>query len=210
MTDCPNAEIRDRLPDLLHERLDASTRAVVMAHVAACAECRAELALLREASLALSASVRSVNVDAIAREVVARTAPTVARPLRRRTWVDWRLAAAVAFVALGGASFVALREGAVRQQQPIVVTTDSAAIPPVVVTPQTGATTTVASRPVLPQPAKVVAQNAEGLSAGGGVSDLSDADLKALLNDLEKMDAVPLIEPEPVTVRVVPGRGSSE
>jgi len=42
------------------------------------------------------------------------------------------------------------------------------------------------------------------------VSDLTDNDLKALLSDLEKLDAVPPIEPEPVTVRVVPGRGSSE
>ena len=33
MTDCPNAEMRDRLPDLLHERLETSVRAAVMAHV---------------------------------------------------------------------------------------------------------------------------------------------------------------------------------
>ena len=36
MNDCPNAEIRDRLPDLLHDRLDPSARAAVTAHVATC------------------------------------------------------------------------------------------------------------------------------------------------------------------------------
>ena len=36
MTDCPNAEMRDRLPDLLHERLETSVRAAVMAHVDQC------------------------------------------------------------------------------------------------------------------------------------------------------------------------------
>ncbi|PYP60840.1 MAG: hypothetical protein DMD26_18920, partial [Gemmatimonadetes bacterium] len=57
MTDCPNAEMRDRLPDLLHERLDASARAVVMAHVADCDDCRAELVVLREARVVLASGV---------------------------------------------------------------------------------------------------------------------------------------------------------
>jgi hypothetical protein len=48
------------------------------------------------------------------------------------------------------------------------------------------------------------------LSAGGGVSDLSDNDLRALLQDLESMDAVTPTDPEPVTVRVsTPGRGGA-
>ena len=47
MNDCPNSGVRDRLPDLLHDRLDASTRAMVQGHVDACADCRAELDLLR-------------------------------------------------------------------------------------------------------------------------------------------------------------------
>ena len=32
MTDCPNAEIRDLLPDLVHGRLDAAARADVERH----------------------------------------------------------------------------------------------------------------------------------------------------------------------------------
>ena len=53
MTDCSSAEMRDRLPDLLHERLDPSARAAVMAHVADCQDCDLELALLREARVAI-------------------------------------------------------------------------------------------------------------------------------------------------------------
>src|SRR5438094_5329341 len=210
MTDCPNAEMRDRLPDLLHERLNASTRAAVMAHIETCAACGAELVLLREARVALSSGVRSVDAAAIARAVVARVPVPAVSATRRRTWVDWRIAAAVAFIAVGGAAFVALR--AVRQntvapkaQATVVITS------PVVIAPPVGATTSVVAPPVRHQtPESVtVAQGAE-LSAAGGMSDLSDSDLKALLNDLEKMDAVPPIEPEPVNVRVSPGRGSSE
>ena len=47
MNDCQNAEMRDQLPDLLHERLAATERAVVMAHLDGCVDCRDELALLR-------------------------------------------------------------------------------------------------------------------------------------------------------------------
>jgi hypothetical protein len=184
MIDCPNAEMRDRLPDLLHERLDASTRAAVMAHVESCAACRAELSLLREAGVALSSGVRLVDAAAIARVVVARV-PTPAlfaiRTVRQPNVVPpvTETAVAVAPVTPGG--------------------------------PVAGATTIGKHRPAAHarQEIAVAASSAE-LSAAGGMSDLSDSDLKALLNDLEKMDAEPVIEPEPVNVRVSPGRGSSE
>jgi hypothetical protein len=46
------------------------------------------------------------------------------------------------------------------------------------------------------------------LSAAGGVSDLSDRDLRALLDDLQSIDAEPSTDPEPVSVRItLPGRG---
>ena len=65
MTDCPNAEMRDRLPDLLHERLEKSVRAAVMAHVDQCEDCRAEMTLLRDARSALSPAVPAIDVAAI-------------------------------------------------------------------------------------------------------------------------------------------------
>jgi hypothetical protein len=61
MTDCVNAEMRDRLPDLLHERLDVSVRAVVVSHIEGCVDFRAELAILREARVALWSGIRSID-----------------------------------------------------------------------------------------------------------------------------------------------------
>ena len=47
MNDCPNGDLRDLLPDFLHDRLNAADRAVVEAHLAGCDDCREELELLR-------------------------------------------------------------------------------------------------------------------------------------------------------------------
>src|SRR2546429_521739 len=103
MSDCPNAEMRDRLPDLLHEQLDARARAAVMAHVEDCVDCHVELALLREARVALSPSgVVSIDVASIARVVVERTrTPVSGSPRRRVRWTDWRIAASIAVLAVG-------------------------------------------------------------------------------------------------------------
>ena len=47
MNDCVNAEARDALPDLLHGRLSELDTATMKAHVESCADCRAELELMR-------------------------------------------------------------------------------------------------------------------------------------------------------------------
>ena len=46
MTDCTNSELKDLLPQLGQGTLDVADEASVRTHVAACADCRAELALL--------------------------------------------------------------------------------------------------------------------------------------------------------------------
>lgn len=207
MTDCSNVEMRDRLPDLLHERLDASARAAVMAHVARCPECHAELALLREARIALTSGVRSLDIAMLTTAVLARTSAPVVRELpsqrRARTWMDWRVAASIALVAIGGASFAAIRAHLSAPLQtasapaPIVVA-DSPKLPGVAPKPKP-----IATRPVPTRTAP-----AAELSAAGGVSDLSDSDLRALLDDLQSMDAELSTDPEPVSVRItLPGRG---
>jgi hypothetical protein len=62
-----------------------------------------------------------------------------------------------------------------------------------------------------PSAAPLAAGQGAELSAAGGVSDLTEGDLRALLNDLDSIDVVPPTDPEPVNVRVaLPGRGSSE
>jgi hypothetical protein len=201
MIDCPNAEMRDRLPDLLHEQLDESARAAVLAHVADCPDCRIELALLRDARIALSSSVGIVDVVSVARMVIERM-PVVASS-RRRRWMDWRIAASILLLAIGGSSLVMIRERGSAGKKPAVApvaVTVAPTIPSVAITPDAEST--------LRAPA--AAAGAE-LSAAGGVSDLSDNELRTLVDDLPTLDAMPSADPEPAAVRVaLPGSGRSE
>jgi len=74
MNDCQNAEMRDQLPDLLHERLAATERAVVMAHLDGCVDCRDELALLRVAHGTLIKATPRIDLNFIV-EALPKTAP---------------------------------------------------------------------------------------------------------------------------------------
>ena len=212
MTDCPNAEMRDRLPDLLHERLDASARALVMAHVEQCDDCRAELMLLREARVALSSGMRAVDITSIARVVIARTASPAAPRTRQKdvgsTWLDWRVAASIAVLVVGGASFAVIRA----RQQPVAAPSATVLSPSLSTPVNVAPPVAVAPERRVPQATSAPAAPASAeLSAAGGVGDLSDKDLRALLEDLDSIDAMPSTEPEPVTVRVTPpGSGSFE
>jgi hypothetical protein len=203
--------MRDRLPDLLHERLDASDRAAIMMHVAQCADCRGELTILREAHVALTSDMRAVDVAAIARVVVTRVSASAVHSLsgrrRARRWMDWRIAASIAVVAIGSASFALIRS---RQHTlpvpsaPVV----AEATPESVSAPKNAVSSERLPSHTAPAPAATTAE----LSAAGGVSDLSDRDLRALLDDLQSIDAEPPTEPEPVSVRVtLPGsRGGTD
>ena len=64
MTDCENAEIRDLLPDYVHGTLSADALRRVEAHIADCGLCSEEWALLRRLGVALSAQA-PVNIAAI-------------------------------------------------------------------------------------------------------------------------------------------------
>lgn len=104
MNDCPNGEMRDRLPDLLHDRLDPAARREVEAHVHECALCRDELELLREMRRALH-RVPAVDVGAIVAALPAyREAATRAPAGRSWNRNGWRIAAAITLLAAGGTS----------------------------------------------------------------------------------------------------------
>ena len=104
MTDCPNGEVRDLLPDLLHDRLAPDERRRVEAHVASCADCQQELALLRAMRTSLRRT-RPANVAAIVAAVPAYRAPA------RRSRPGWRAAAAILILAAGGTSVAVLQRG---------------------------------------------------------------------------------------------------
>ena len=205
MTDCPNAEMRDRLADLLHERLEASVRATVMAHVDTCADCRAEMLLLREARIVLSPEMRAVDVVAISRVVVEKTRMPVNRWSRRSRWMDWRIAASVALLVVGAGSVRLLSRS--RFEQPRISVVDTPAV-----VPNAAPTGPLVTEPIRRSETAGAARAATAeLSAAGPVNDLSESDLRALLKELDQFDAVPSTEPEPVNVRVsLPGNGSSE
>ena len=122
MTDCPNAEIRDLLPDYVHDQLNATDFARVEQHVASCADCAEEVALLQTV-LAIRPKVRvpniadilaslpkpgqlthaalhdNVRVAAVEGVRDISTAKSVAR--KSRTFGNWRAIAAVAVMAVG-------------------------------------------------------------------------------------------------------------
>jgi hypothetical protein len=235
MSDCSNAEVRDLLPDLMHDRLDARTRTRVVAHVDGCADCRSELELLRSLRASLDRGTPRVDVDRI---VAALPTPASVRPSQRRgAWrvlSDWRIAAAVTFIVAGGTSLAVIhnmRDGtsdsasvpAVRHvTNAASETTASVAAPTVsgstVRSPAPNATTAAASarpRPESTSPAPVGQGRAESVAstdeprdeqsaglANSRIGDLNAKQLKSLLNAIEHMDATPITEPEPVTLRV--------
>jgi anti-sigma factor RsiW len=181
MTECPNGEMRDRLPDFVHEQLNATTRAAVAAHVAGCDACAAELALLRE----LRETLRSAPAVDVARIVAALPAPPRMQSgrLRRRGWrrTDWRIAAAVAALVVGGGS-AAIVTGRLRRPD-----TPGSLVARELVLPRDSIT-------AAPRPQEVAAA---GLSIDADLSEASALELETLLEDLEMFDGLPAGEPEP-------------
>ncbi len=216
MTDCPNAEVRDLLPDLLNDRLDAAARERVETHLVRCADCRAELALLGD----LRATTRrtpAVDVGAIVAALPAYRAPV------RRSWVGWRVAAAITVVAAGASSLLVMR--------PHSPARDSAAVTPVsTVSPVAPGAARVDSAPVTspvlavtpqvtPRASVAATPSGAGTSAGtgerelamaeGALTDLSDVELATLLREIETMDALPRVDVENASVAPLsPRRGA--
>jgi len=213
MNDCSNADIRDRLPDLLHEHLDAASRAMVVAHVAACIDCRDELELLRSVHKTLSARTPRVDiayvVNALPKPPARRTQVQLSA---RRRWSDWRIAAGVTVLIAGGSSLVISRRApsAVDTRPPIVDTAGARLTSsPSVTTAEIPAPTasTPAPSTVTPSVATTVATNDVADSGGDEGSDgrfagLNNAQMQTLLKEIDQLKPVPVTEPEPVTIRV--------
>lgn len=201
MTDCPNGEMRDLLPDLLHDRLVPAERAAVESHLASCAECRAELALLSE----LRGTLRGAPAVDVAAIVRALPAPAT-RAWRPRH--QWRIAAAIATLAIGGGSIAVVRHERVWRTVPVEVASSAPAAAIPVVTERS-----VDSVPAT-EPSRVAqATPRRELAVAGAVSDLSDRELAALLSDLESIQALPPVtgdvENTSLAPATAPARGAS-
>lgn len=191
MADCMNVEIRELLPERGSGSLSAADVARVDAHLAGCALCRGELALIQSARLALRREPR-IDTTRVAAAVIARTAGTPSRPVLVRSsgerrplpgvrWIGWKAAAAVAIAAAGAGTM--LFHGRVANDAG-VGTLPGVAVGGAPATP--AAVVPVAATPALNVP--------------GGLSDLSDDDLRSLLDDVGALgvDVPDLEEPAPV------------
>ena len=180
MTDCPNGLMRDQLPGYVHGRLSAADASRVDAHLEGCDECRAEVALLGKARAALSLGVPRIDVASV---VAALPAPRVTRrraPRRFAVLASWRYAAAAALVLAVGSS--------VLWQRARFTTSPRLADSSSVVVPESAALVSPAPRP-----------SEDGITFGGGMSDLSLDDLQSLLGQLDSVKTLPSTNPESMT-----------
>ncbi len=211
MFDCANVEMRELLPELVAGTLDAATRARVEQHVSSCAECASELETLR---LVRSAYAPVPTVDV--RRIIAAL-PKAAPPARAgrgggtlTRWIDWRVAAALTMISVGGISLAVAH-----RRSTDVRPSDSAMVGSSVDTtgPRTGsapapraspsAANVQRRLPVHPTRTSPVLPAKAQLAFAGGVEDLDDASIKALLGALDELDRAPLApsaEPDPTPV----------
>ena len=208
MTDCPNGDIRDLLPDLLNGRLAPAQRAEVEAHLLTCGDCNAELELLR-------AMQRSMHrAPAVAVTDIVNALPAYRAPARR-LGNGWRIAAALALLAGGGTSIVVARDARVLDSHRAQV----AVAPTVPSTPVTSTDTQVASTET-PATVREPSNDAAATRAASApqelavasttVGDLSEAELDALVKDLGSLDAVtPADVEQPASVSPIPPSNSS-
>jgi hypothetical protein len=210
MTDCPNAEMRDRLPELLHERLDVSVRSMVVAHVADCVDCRDELELLRGVKHVLVMQTPRIDVSHVLAALPTPSTTTI--PLhaaRRSRWADWRVAAAVTLLAAGGGSLALLNRTPTDPSWTSVVavtTPVSASAAPTVSdsAPALAASPATANGAAATETLARAESQGTATDAGSDarLGDLNERQLKSLLDDIQGLKAVPVTEPDPVVIRM--------
>jgi anti-sigma factor RsiW len=184
--DCPEAEIRDMLPDFVSGALDPAAHARVRAHVDACDACADEVRLLRATRPLLRRPV-PVDVSGISRAVASSR-----RVVRRRPAWGWQRAAAIVALTIGGAAAalgvrarLSVRAGAPQPTAPAGIGVVGAAA-------EGGR-----SPPASPAGSPAGALG-DGLVLVAGVQDLDNAELESVLADVESLDATPSGEPGPV------------
>jgi hypothetical protein len=185
MSDCLNEEMRDLLPALAAGSLAPSEAARVRAHLAGCASCDRELAVLETTRRVLIAQAPRIDTSRIVSAIAdATAAPRTATPAltvvrggavgrsRGLRMPRRYLAAAATLLVVGTLSVPAVRERVFGS----------------------GGTAGDSIGDVAAASAEVT-----GLGLSGGLTDLSDADLTALLAALDAME--PTVASEPVSLR---------
>ena len=196
MNKCIDSNIQELLPDLLHGTLPADARARVEAHLATCDECREDVEVLRTVKTAAVFAPR-IDVDSVVRQIPPYRAilPVAERPASTRV-VSWLVAAALAVVVVGGGSLVLMRPNAGKVQSPVASTQlpatptriESSAVASGMQNGGISSKPAVASAPARPR----------ALALAANVDDLSDGDLVQLMNEMNRFDALPASDPDPV------------
>lgn len=201
MSDCMNTEVRDALPDLVHGRLDPLNTATMKAHVDSCADCRAEVALLK-AVRESAPLVPPMNVERIAAAIgnyggASALSHAQARHLPRRSWSYGLIATlAAAVFVIGGITLNG--RGVERAASPTTVASNTTAGNS---SGGSGQAATVAESPasvtkdVQPLVKSTVESQVASLSFVGGTQDLTESELETLLSELDTIEGMPAAEP---------------
>jgi anti-sigma factor RsiW len=191
MRDCVNAEVRDRLPELVHGRLDGPERGAVEAHVAACPDCAAEAALIRLVAGGVALATPKVDAGRVAAALPAPAPLLHVVPGRRAggRLLRWAAGFLVAIAGLGALQYVATRDApdeTVSVARTLPANGGQAVARPVGEPPAGGGAFGVASSP------------RAGLVLVGGIDALSLDQLEALVSGVETLSYVPAFEADPV------------
>jgi hypothetical protein len=188
MNDCVNGDIRDVLPELVNGNLPAGDVARVQEHVRACADCAAEVDLLRTARAAMHLAP-TMDTARIAAAVQASTAQRLAA--RRAPAARIARIAGLSLVAVIGA----LGVWSLRDSSPAASNAPDAPAMAAVAPPDQPGVVEQA------QPAESRAPRAPvQLALGGDMSQLGDDDLLALLDEVSALEAMPGEEPASLAI----------
>jgi anti-sigma factor RsiW len=80
MRDCPKADVRDLLPDLVHGRLNEIERVAVEAHLTDCVACAGEVEVIRRTAAMLALGTPRIDVSRVAAAVESRVSTGGSRP----------------------------------------------------------------------------------------------------------------------------------
>jgi len=195
MNKCINSDIQEMLPDLLHGTLADGARKRVEAHVATCESCQEDLDVLRTVKSAVIFAP-SIDVDGVVRQIPPyRTiVPAIERPASTRV-VSWLVAASLALVVLGGGSVLMIQSKDSRASSSARYNP-----PPNTIAKGPDATKSIHDPGILPQPVvpSIAAPHPHALALAADADGLSDRSLVQLMNDMDRFDALPGSEPDPV------------
>lgn len=195
MNKCTVSDVQEMLPDLLHGTLADEARGRVEAHLATCESCQEELDVLRTVKNA-AVFAPSIDINRIVGRIPPyRTiVPGVQAPTRTRV-VSWLVAATLAIAVAGGGSLLIPRQNTAGTR---ANATGSAKAPQIAIKPATGAAGTMVPTltPVIAAP--TTPSRTPALALAADVQNLSDGKLVQLMNDMDRFDALPNSEADPV------------